>query len=155
MGVEIERKFLVVGDAWKEHVISEAVIRQGYLASSPELTIRVRLADGRAWLNIKGATVGISRREYEYEIPPGDAEEMLDSLTRGAVIDKIRYQVKCGGHVWDLDLFRGENLGLILAEVELAEEHEAFERPEWAGREVSTDARYYNANLARYPYGNW
>ncbi len=129
MAVEIERKYLVVNDKWKPFVESEAAMKQGYLATVANASIRVRVAKGKAYLNIKSATVGIRRAEYEYEIPLQDGEEMLANLTSGSVIDKVRYKVRCGDHVWDLDLFHGDNSGLIVAEVELDSEDESFEMP--------------------------
>jgi adenylate cyclase len=155
MPVEIERKFLVINDSWKQQVESESSLKQGYLSAEKTLSIRVRIAKGRAQLTIKGATSGISRSEYEYEIPQQDAQEMMDNLVSGSVIDKTRYKVRSGDHLWDLDLFHGDNQGLIMAEVELASETEAFQMPDWAGEEVSDDPRYYNANLITHPYCDW
>ncbi|MET0065458.1 MAG: CYTH domain-containing protein [Candidatus Thiodiazotropha sp.] len=155
MGIEIERKFLVINDNWKSSVISEAPIKQAYLATTPRASVRVRVDGEQANLNIKGSTVGISRREYEYPIPVEQAEEMLEHLVSGAVIDKVRYKVRHGGHVWDLDRFLGANQGLVVAEVELSHEGEAFEMPDWAGEEVSGDTRYYNASLVQHPFCDW
>lgn len=155
MAVEIERKFLVVGDAWRSQVESESRILQGYLANSPEVTVRARVKGDRAFLTIKGATEGLARREYEYPIPVADAEEMLRNLAVLPPIDKVRYRVREGGHVWDLDVFAGENAGLVMAEVELAAEDEVFARPAWAGEEVSDDPRYFNVYLAEHPYRHW
>ncbi|MEN8178908.1 MAG: CYTH domain-containing protein [Pseudomonadota bacterium] len=155
MAVEIERKYLVANNKWKLSVESEAAMKQGYLATVANASIRVRIAKGKAHLNIKSITLGISRSEYEYEIPLQDGEEILANLTSGSVIDKVRYKVRCGGHVWDLDLFHGDNEGLVVAEVELDSEDEAFEVPEWAGEEVSTDPKYYNASLVKHPYCDW
>jgi adenylate cyclase len=155
MALEIERKFLVVNEGWRSQIESEASLKQGYLAAQSKLTVRVRIADDYAQLNIKGPTTGFTRSEYEYQIPARDAEEMLDNLATGGVIEKIRYRVRCGGHVWDLDVFKGDNLGLILAEVELTAEDEDFEMPDWVGDEVSDDPRYYNAALASKPYTAW
>ena len=155
MPVEIERKFLVKNDAWRAQVESEAHIMQGYLANTADLTVRARVKGDQAFLTIKGASRGISRSEYEYPIPVADAEQMLAVLSVSPPIDKVRYRVRVGGHVWDLDLFGGENQGLVMAEVELVAEDEAFEMPEWAGTEVSADPRYYNVNLARNPYKHW
>lgn len=155
MGLEIERKFLVINEQWKSHVESESQLKQGYLATQSNATIRVRIAENQAMLNIKGATTGIRRSEYEYEIPLQDAQEMLDNLTEESIIDKVRYQVRCGDHIWDLDVFHGENKGLIIAEVELSTEDESFVVPEWAGLEVSGDSKYYNASLVRNPYRYW
>ncbi|MEJ2425323.1 MAG: CYTH domain-containing protein, partial [Candidatus Thiodiazotropha sp.] len=119
MAIEIERKYLVINDNWKENVVSQAVIKQGYLATTEQASVRVRVDGEQANLNIKGTTVGISRREYEYPIPLQQAEEMLDHLVSGAVIDKVRYKVRHGEHIWDLDRFMGANEGLVVAEVEL------------------------------------
>ncbi|MBW9256388.1 MAG: CYTH domain-containing protein [Candidatus Thiodiazotropha sp. (ex. Lucinisca nassula)] len=155
MALEIERKFLVINDKWKDSVISEAVIKQGYLATTEQASVRVRVDGDEANINIKGRTVGISRQEYEYPIPLDEAQELLDHLVSGAAIDKVRYKVRCGEHIWDLDLFHGANQGLVMAEVELGQEDEAFVMPEWAGEEVSGDTRYYNANLVKHPFCEW
>ncbi|MEW8321045.1 MAG: CYTH domain-containing protein [Candidatus Thiodiazotropha taylori] len=155
MALEIERKFLVINDKWKDSVISETVIKQGYLATTELATVRVRVDGDEANINIKGRTVGISRREYEYPIPLDEAQELLDHLVSGAAIDKVRYKVRCGEHIWDLDLFHGANQGLVMAEVELSREDEAFVMPAWAGEEVSGDTRYYNANLVKHSFCEW
>ncbi|WP_462328317.1 CYTH domain-containing protein [Thiohalocapsa halophila] len=155
MPTEIERKFLVHGDSWRDAVESETRIMQGYLANNQNATVRVRVAGEQAWLTIKGMMRGPSRSEYEYAIPSEDAVTMLDELAVSAPIDKVRYRVRWGAHVWDLDVFAGENQGLVMAEVELASEDEPFEMPDWAGREVTGDGRYYNVNLARHPYRHW
>ena len=155
MAVEIERKFLVKNDSWRSGIESQARVMQGYLASSADVTVRVRVKDQSAYLTIKGATSGISRSEYEYPIPIEDAQAMLRDLAMFPVIDKTRYRVRAGGHLWDLDLFAGENEGLVMAEVELGSEDEAFEMPEWAGKEVTGDPRYYNVNLAQHPFKHW
>ncbi|MCG7990803.1 MAG: CYTH domain-containing protein [Candidatus Thiodiazotropha lotti] len=155
MALEIERKFLVINGKWKDSVVSEAVIKQGYLATTDHATVRVRVDGDEANINIKGRTVGISRREYEYPIPLEEAEELLDHLVSGAAIDKVRYKVRCGDHIWDLDLFHGANQGLVMAEVELSRVDERFVMPEWAGEEVSGDTRYYNANLVKHPFREW
>jgi len=155
MALEIERKFLVVNDAWKPFAVSETVMQQAYLVASPLLSIRARVAGEEAFLTIKGATEGITRKEFEYPIPVADAEAMLDGLVQGSVIDKVRYRVRCGEHFWDLDQFHGDNQGLVVAEIELGSEDEAFERPDWVGDEVSDDPRYYNASLAKHPYRDW
>jgi adenylate cyclase len=155
MALEIERKFLVVNDKWQDNVLSEAVLKQGYIANQPNATVRVRIAGDSACLNLKSATKGISRSEFEYPIPLEDAEQILAQLAEQPFIDKTRYKVRWGGHVWDLDLFAGENSGLIMAEVELSSEDEPFELPPWAGEEVSGDPRYYNASLVKHPYSQW
>jgi len=155
MATEIERKFLVKNQAWRDSVIAESSIKQGYLANQANATVRVRIARETAFLTIKGATKGISRSEFEYEIPVSDAEEMLNALAEQPLIEKTRYKVQCGGHIWDLDVFAGANSGLVLAEVELGSEDESFVLPKWAGEEVSDDPRYYNANLIKHPYAVW
>ncbi|MET0105987.1 MAG: CYTH domain-containing protein [Sedimenticola sp.] len=155
MATEIERKYLVKDDSWKGRVVSEARIKQGYLVKQPEMNVRVRIAKGTAYLTIKGSTQGISRSEFEYEIPVQDAEAILGLSEDLRVIDKTRYKVQCGEHIWDLDVFEGDNAGLIMAEVELEDEGEIFEMPAWAGLEVSGDPRYYNANLIDNPFSNW
>ena len=155
MATEIERKFLVKNDLWRDQVISESRMKQGYLASQGNASIRVRVDGGRALLNIKSVTLGIRRYEFEYEIPLEDGEEILAVIAQQPFIDKTRYKVKCGGHVWDLDVFEGENRGLMVAEVELESEEETFEMPAWAGEEVSEDPRYYNVSLVKTPYTRW
>lgn len=155
MAVEIERKFLVKNDLWKGFVESEAEIKQGYVAQQDGVAVRVRIASDQAWLTIKGRSSGISRLEYEYSIPRQDAVEMLSNLAVDGIIHKTRFKVRCGAHVWDLDRFYGENEGLLMAEVELSDEVESFVMPEWAGREVSDDIRYYNAYLVSNPYALW
>lgn len=155
MGVEIERKFLVINDKWHERILSESRIKQGYIANQKHVTVRVRVARDSAWLNIKGATSGIRRAEFEYPVPLEDAESMLQQVVQQPYISKTRYKVKCGNHIWDLDLFDDENRGLVMAEVELEDETEPFEMPEWAGEEVSGDPRYYNASLVKNPYTTW
>lgn len=154
MGTEIERKFLVQGDAWRA-LATGTRYRQGYLSTVPERTVRVRTIDTAGYLTVKGVTQGVTRAEFEYEIPIADANAMLDGLCERPIIEKTRYKVPIGGHLWEVDEFDGENAGLILAEIELGAEGEAFERPDWIGAEVSDDPRYYNANLIRNPYRDW
>ncbi|MCW8904276.1 CYTH domain-containing protein [Sedimenticola sp.] len=155
MALEIERKYLVINDKWKENILSESVLKQGYIANQPNATVRIRIASEVAYLNIKSATTGITRAEFEYQIPLPDAEQILEQVAEHPFIDKTRYKVQWGSHVWDLDLFAGENQGLIMAEVELNSEDESFELPPWAGKEVSGDPRYYNASLVKHPYTRW
>lgn len=155
MGQEIEHKFLVVHDSWREHVRSSTRIVQGYLASGDGATVRVRIKGDAAFLTIKGPSHGVSRSEFEYPIPVSDAEAMLAELALGPVIDKVRHLIDVDGHTWELDVFAGDNAGLVMAEVELAEAGEEFTVPEWAGPDVSDDPRYYNVNLARDPFRNW
>ena len=155
MAQEIERKFLVRDDRWRDQADAGEQLVQGYLASSSALTVRVRIRGRAAWLTLKGASSGISRSEFEYPIPLADAKAMLAEFALGPVIDKVRHRVPCAGHLWEVDVFAGENAGLILAEVELARADETFEHPPWVGSEVSADPRYYNVNLARHPYRRW
>ncbi len=154
MAVEIERKFLVDNDLWCEHVISSSDIRQAYISNLANATVRVRVYADMALLTIKGPTCGISRDEFEYTIPVEDARSLLE-LRTGAIIEKTRHKVRCGEHVWDLDIFYGDNAGLSLAEVELGSEGEEFELPEWAGAEVTGDHRYANSHLAERPFCDW
>lgn len=155
MGIEIERKFLVVDDTWRAHVVQQTEIVQGYLLSGADLSIRVRLKGDAAFLTVKGRTEGIQRSEFEYPIPVPDARQMLEQFADGPVIDKVRHLVDVGDHRWEIDVFAGDNQGLVLAEVELGSEDEDFELPGWAGPEVSDDPRYYNVNLARNPFREW
>ena len=160
MATEIERKFLVTGDAWRDQADQGVRYRQGYLTSlapggEVKASIRVRMQGNAAYLNIKSATLGIRRQEFEYPIPAADGEAMLETLCVGAVVEKTRYHVTSEGHVWEIDVFHGDNAGLVVAELELSDEHEVFVRPEWLGDEVSEDTRYYNVCLAQHPYKNW
>jgi CYTH domain-containing protein len=155
MGKEIERKFLIDIKKWQSLSKPEGqLLRQGYLSTDPAKTIRVRLAGQKGFLTIKGSTTGATRPEYEYEIPAGEAVELLDNFA-GSELSKIRYNVTLGSKVWEVDEFLGLNAGLFLAEVELECEDEAFEQPEWVTTEVTDDARYYNANLTKTPYKHW
>ena len=154
MPQEIERKFLVEGDAWR--ALAEGVhYRQGYLSTVKERTVRVRTIGSRGFLTIKGLTRGVTRREYEYEIPVEDAVELLNELCLEPLIDKHRYTIEHEGLVWEVDEFHGVNEGLILAEVELASEGQQLSLPDWIGREVSDDPGYYNANLIANPFTTW
>ncbi len=155
MATEIERKFLVVGDAWRADVAKSKDYRQGYLVAEPPTTVRVRVDAGGARLNIKIGDATITREEFEYAIPVDDAAEMLDRHCRGAVIEKTRYYVPYAGFTWEIDVFAGDNAGLVVAEVELADENQAFDKPPWAGDEVSDDPRYYNVALVTHPYRDW
>jgi adenylate cyclase len=152
--VEIERKFLVPDRRFLSGLEGER-LTQGYIASTERATVRVRIGGTRAWLTLKGRTEGISRREFEYEIPLAHAEACIADLCTGPVIDKTRYRVAHNAHVWEVDVFHGDNEGLVLAEIELTREDECFECPSWLGAEVSGDPRYYNSNLARRPYRSW
>lgn len=155
MAIEIEHKFLLANDNWREHISRSVRYRQGYLSSLPTSSIRVRTGNDRAWLNIKTATIGTHRHEYEYEIPPADANEILDSLCKKPLIEKVRYFVTDNGNLWEIDEFEGENQGLIVAEIELDETGQTFSKPPWIGLEVTGDLRYYNNNLAIHPYSEW
>ena len=154
MSLEIERKFLVRGEGWRAHG-SGIPYRQGYLSTVPERTVRVRLIRDKGYLTIKGIAVGATRAEYEYEIPAGEASEMLDNLCERPLIEKMRYRVEHQGLTWEIDVFDGDNTGLIIAEVELEEEHQAIMLPDWVGEEVTGDPRYYNANLIADPFTGW
>jgi CYTH domain-containing protein len=154
MGTEIERKFLVTGEGWRAGAAGR-IYRQGYLSTDPDRTVRVRVVGGDGYLTIKGRAEGLVRAEFEYPIPAVDAGEMLDRLCLRPLIEKTRYRVKHGGRVWEVDEFSGENRGLRLAEIELADPAEPVDLPGWVGEEVSSDPRYYNANLVRHPFGRW
>lgn len=155
MALEIEHKFLVKNDDWKSVIQKSSVYKQGYLVSDKKRSIRVRISDDKAWLNIKSATIGISRQEYEYEISPNDGVEILNSLCEKPIIEKTRHFVANEGHVWEIDVFSGDNYGLIVAEIELSAIGEHFSKPHWLGKEVTEDLRYYNNNLCKTPYKNW
>lgn len=154
MGREIERKFLLKPGAWQPDGPGTP-FRQGYLCASPRRSVRIRIAGTQAFLTIKGPTEGAARAEYEYPIPVADAEEMLATLSNGPVIEKMRYLVEHAGFWWEVDVFAGENAGLVLAEVELVSADQDVPLPGWVGQEVTHDARYYNANLRLFPYQSW
>jgi adenylate cyclase len=161
MGIEIERKFLVCDDSWREAVEHSERIAQGYLIGAQALrdgsakaSVRARLAGEQAWLNIKAARLGIERAEFEYSIPVSDARTLLDTLCDG-VLEKIRHHVRVDGVLFEVDEFLGDNSGLIVAEVELPAVDAAFPRPSWLGQEVSALLRYYNVNLIDHPYRQW
>lgn len=154
MGVEIERKFLLEGGAWRT-LGEPTLLRQGYLSADPARTVRVRIDGARAFLTIKGKSVGASRGEWEYPIPVEEAAELLDGLCQQPLVEKFRRRIVIGQHTWEVDEFLGANAGLVVAEIELASEDEAFEKPDWVGREVTGDARYFNSNLIRHPYSQW
>jgi len=154
MGTEIERKFLVTHTTWKQ-AAHGVRYRQGYLVADGERTVRVRVAGERAYVTLKGRTTGISRAEFEYDIPLPDAAQILDALCPKPLIEKTRYRVPHQGLTWEVDEFAGENEGLIVAEVELSDEAQTLELPDWVGAEVTHDRRYTNASLSRYPYRLW
>lgn len=155
MPLEIERKYLVHPERWD--ALKKPLgkrITQSYLSFTPERTVRVRIKDTSAFITIKGKSQGISRLEYEYPIPVLDAEQMIEKLQLDA-IDKIRYEIPVDDHIWEVDVFLGNNKGLILAEIELKSEDEAFTIPDWISEEVSLDTRYYNSNLLQNPINTW
>ena len=155
MAIEVEHKFLLKNNNWRHQISHSVKYSQGYLSSQPTCSIRIRISDNQAWLNIKSATIGTHRREYEYEIPLSDADELLHELCVKPLIEKTRHFVIYEGYTWEIDEFYGDNAGLIVAEIELSEIGQTFEKPEWLGQEVTYDLRYYNNNLAIYPYSEW
>ena len=156
MAQEIERKFLVTSDAFKNEAYKQMHITQGYLSSVPERTVRERIKGDKGYITIKGAgsTSGVSRYEWEKEIPITEVEELL-SICEPGVINKTRYEVKSGEFTFEVDEFYGENQGLVVAEIELSGESDQFEKPEWLGEEVTGDARFYNSMLMKNPYTKW
>lgn len=154
MAKEIERKYLVKLEAWTPRDPGK-YYKQGYLNSQKERVVRVRIAGDKGQLTIKGITTGVTRAEFEYAIPTEEAGLMLDNLCEKPLIEKHRHKETHGGKVWEIDVFHGENEGLVVAEIELKSENEAFERPAWVGEEVSSDPRYFNSNLLKNPYKNW
>jgi adenylate cyclase len=154
MGKEIERKFLVIGERYRS-LAKGARYRQGYLSTVKERTVRVRTVDHQGTLTVKGISVGATRSEYEYEIPAVDADEMIDHLCEKPIIEKNRYKIPLGDVTWEVDEFLGANQGLIVAEVELQSEDQSFIRPDWIGEEVTSDPKYFNANLVARPFSTW
>lgn len=152
---EIERKFLVLNEDWRASARSAIPMRQGYLNSEKRCSVRVRISGKEAHLNIKGATIGAKRLEFEYPIPLDQATIMLDSLSTGPLIEKVRYLIPQGHLTWEIDVFSGDNSGLVVAEIELSDPEEAFDLPSWIGEEVTHDSRYYNTCLSRTPYSTW
>ena len=155
MATEIERKFLLVSDEWRALVRHSESFRQGYLNNSKRASVRVRIADGQATLNIKGMTIGVQRPEYEYDLPLQDASELLEQLCERPLIEKTRHFVEFGGKTWEIDEFHGDNQGLIVAEVELDAADETITLPTWAGKDVSHLPRYYNVSLTQHPFSQW
>jgi adenylate cyclase len=154
--IEIERKFLVLNEDFKKEAFAKNEIAQGYLSSIPERTVRVRIKGNNGFLTIKGSgnQSGVSRYEWEKIIPVEEAQELLKLCEKGR-INKTRFEVRVGAHVYEIDTFYGDNEGLIIAEIELESENEIFEKPEWLGLEVTNDERYYNAYLSKNPFLNW
>lgn len=153
MAQEIERKFLVINNDYKE-CIDGVLYKQGYLSTNPQRTVRVRLVGNQGYLTIKGISNGAIRTEYEYPIPHEDAEELL-LLCEIPLIEKYRYLVPYKGHTWEVDEFYGDNKGLVIAEIELEFDSQTFELPPWVGTEVTSNPRYYNSNLVRFPFSRW
>lgn len=154
--MEIERKFLVLDDAWRGDVVDTEHLEQGYLTDDHQVSVRVRVANGGAWLSVKAGGVRIAREEFEYNIPADDARAMLQGLCAGRTLCKLRHRVPAGdGLCWEVDEFEGPNRGLVVAEIELETEAQRFERPGWLGEEVSLDPRYYNVNLVERPFSTW
>lgn len=155
MGQEIERKFLIDLTEWKKLAKPAGKhFRQGYILTDPAKTIRVRKTETSGWLTIKGISVGASRLEYEYEIPLAEAEELLDNFSENE-LEKIRHEIVYANKLWEVDVFLGDNEGLIVAEIELESEDEDFEIPEWITEEVTHEKKYYNSNLTKYPFKDW
>ncbi len=159
MAIEIERKFLV-DESKLEALRALALdngsrIVQGYIPTQARVTVRARIKGDKAYLTLKGENTGISRLEFEYEIPVADAEQILENLCVSPKVDKTRYEIQHGKHLWELDVFHGDNEGLVVAEVEMRSETEQVELPEWVLQEVTGEAKYYNSSLIKYPYCNW
>lgn len=157
MSTEIERKFLVKNNSYKTLATSKKLYKQGYLKATPECTIRVRIVGDEAFITIKGKKSGISRSEFEYAIPVDDANKMLQTMSKGFVVEKYRYIVPIEGSslFWEVDEFLEDNEGLVIAEIELHTISEIFEKPDWLGEEVSHSNKYYNAYLSEHPYKDW
>lgn len=154
MAIEIERKFLVNSDEYKQLALP-VYYKQGYLCNSPNAIVRIRIANNKGYITIKGKTCGISRTEFEYEIPTSEAHQLLSEMSLNKVVEKNRYKIKYADNIWEVDEFLGENEGLIVAEIELKSEDATFDKPSWIGKEISTDSRYFNSNLSKNPFKNW
>ncbi|VAX01049.1 Adenylate cyclase [hydrothermal vent metagenome] len=155
MPIEIERKYLLRNDDWRLDADQGTQYEQGYIIGSDKASVRVRIQGAEAFINIKSATLGIKRQEFEYGIPLDEAREILSSLCEKPLVIKTRYIVNVNGDKWEIDVFDGGNKGLIVAEIELQSEDQSIELPAWCGQEVSEDPRYYNVNLAKHPYTKW
>jgi adenylate cyclase len=153
VGVEIERKFLLAGTSWRA-LGAPVLLRQGYLSSDPARVVRVRVEGEQAYMTIKGKSSGATRGEWEYPIPLADANELL-ALCEQPLVEKTRRKIEFAGNVWEVDEFLGANQGLVIAEIELASEDQAFDKPDWIGEDVTHDKRYYNSNLAKHPFSSW
>ncbi|MBL7003511.1 MAG: CYTH domain-containing protein [Gammaproteobacteria bacterium] len=155
MSIEIERKFLLKNDDWKHEKKTQRFYQQAYFCNTLKVSVRVRISDDEAWVSFKSSTKNISRYEFEYNVPLADAQHMIEEFAQGSVISKIRYFVPIGQHIYEIDVFEGDNAGLVVAEVELSDEQEEFIKPNWLGKEVSDDVRYFNNNLVGHPYKEW
>ena len=154
MGKEIEKKFLVSGNEWRS-LSKGTLYKQGYISDEKERVVRIRIGGDRGFLTVKGINKGATRAEYEYNIPLKDAEEMLQELCKKPLIEKKRYKISYKGFIWEIDEFYGDNEGLILAEIELSDENQPYEKPYWIGREVTGEKKYFNSNLIKHPYNKW
>ncbi len=154
MAKEIERKYLIKNNNWKSQIHTSHTIKQGYLNLEPSRTVRVRIIGPKALLTIKGKSIKITRLEFEYEIPMDDALQLLQ-LCEKPLLEKIRHEIHLNNLIWEVDEFEGDNEGLIIAEVELKDENQTIDLPDWIATEVSHDPRYYNSNLIKTPYKNW
>ncbi len=154
MAIEIEKKFLLKYLP-KESLSNPVFISQGYLLNKKETVVRIRLADKKAFMTIKGLTTNSARKEYEYSLPYDDAKEMIDLFCKEGLVEKKRYKIAHKGFIWEIDQFSGNNTGLVVAEIELEHIDQLFEKPDWVGSEVTQDPRYYNSNLIQNPYSTW
>ncbi len=155
MATEIERKFLVINDDWKKQVYKQEHYIQAYLYTNDKSSTRIRICNDKANINIKSSTIGITRAEYDYELPIDEAKEIVENLCERPFIEKMRYFVRHVEHVWEIDVFARENEGLVVAEVELESTIQTFEKPNWAGQDVSDDPKYYNVLLVTTPFNTW
>jgi adenylate cyclase len=155
MGLEIERKFLVLGDDWRQCASPASILRQAYIHNDGRASVRLRIDEaGPAYLTIKSAQAGISRAEFDYAIPADEAREILE-LRTGSIVEKRRYRISHEGNLWEIDEFTGDNIGLVIAEIELNDPQQKFAKPAWVGREVTDDPQYFNASLAKKPFRDW
>ena len=154
MPVEIERRFLIENDKWHQYADEPLLLKQAYLSVEKERTVRVRIVGQRAWLTLKGYISELSRSEFEYEIPLADAEKMMESMCPFKM-EKWRYLVRWGGSLFEIDVFLGENAPLVVAEIELPDENADFDRPDWLGREITSDSMFTNAYLSKHPFSSW
>ena len=154
MGLEIERKFLLKNNSWKKEIKETIFIRQGYLNSKVERTVRIRIQGEQGVLTIKGKNQNVTRKEFEYQIPLDDALHLI-SMCEKPVIEKTRFLISSNRCTWEIDVFDGENKGLVIAEIELSSEEESFDIPNWLGKEVSSESKYYNSSLITNPYSKW